>query len=232
MKKKLLALLLILSLLLVPLTACGGSETPDEGKTPNDETVTPDEEPFTSEGLVYRLNTNGDGYVVVGYNGTGVNVEIPSMYENKPVVAIGAVTLFADEPFHGCKTLKSIIIPDSVTLIGKNAFEDCTNLTSVTMSKNVTRIGSAAFANCDGLTTIELPETLERIDLRAFAYSNNLTKIVIPWKVYTIEKEVFHSCTNLTIYCEITERTRLYSREWHNDWNITNCSVVWGDIDF
>jgi len=40
---------------------------------------------------------------------------------------IGAYTFF------GCKSLKSIIIPERVTFIGSDAFSNCSNLTSITM---------------------------------------------------------------------------------------------------
>ncbi|MEG1846654.1 MAG: leucine-rich repeat protein, partial [Oscillospiraceae bacterium] len=47
--------------------------------------------------------------------------------------------------FHGCKGLKSVIIPNSVTDIGGYAFMDCTGLKSVTIPSSVKIIDDVAF---------------------------------------------------------------------------------------
>ena len=60
----------------------------------------------------------------------------------------------ADSAFSGCKTLKSVTIPDSVTSIGNSAFAGCSGLQSLTIGNGVTSIGSSAFYNCTALSTL------------------------------------------------------------------------------
>ena len=42
--------------------------------------------------LSYALNETEDGYVVVGYEGSAVEIEIPEEYNGKPVTALLSVT--------------------------------------------------------------------------------------------------------------------------------------------
>jgi len=77
----------------------------------------------------------GDGYSIIGYNGSGGDVILPERHKGKPVVAIG------DQAFFCCESLTSVIIPDSVTSIGFSTFESCTALTDITIPNSVTHIG-------------------------------------------------------------------------------------------
>ena len=116
--------------------------------------------------LTYTLNSDGASYYVSGYSDitTSDNVEIPSIYNDKPVTIIGPnafggctsltnitignnVTIISYEAFAGCSNLGSITIPDGVTTIGDNAFNDCSSLASITIPDSVTSIGSSAFYN-------------------------------------------------------------------------------------
>ena len=60
----------------------------------------------------------------------------------------------ADHAFSGCKTLKSVIIPDTVTSIGDRAFSGCSGMTEVTIPESVTSIGDYAFSGCTALSTL------------------------------------------------------------------------------
>ena len=69
-----------------------------------------------------------DGKATVdGYNGNEISLEIPSTLGGYPVTSIGGAA------FEGCRSLKSITIPDGVTSIGNYAFEGCSSLTSITI---------------------------------------------------------------------------------------------------
>jgi hypothetical protein len=58
------------------------------------------------------------------------------------------------EPFYGCTSLTSIVIPEGVTSIGDLAFLGCTGLTSIVIPEGVTSIGDMAFWGCISLTSI------------------------------------------------------------------------------
>ena len=68
--------------------------------------------------------------------------------------------IIGDFAFCGCRSLKSIAIPDSVYRIGKYAFGRCSELTEVLMPKSVTFIDDRAFKDCDKLTYISFPKSL------------------------------------------------------------------------
>ena len=84
---------LMLALALV-FTACGGGKDND-GDTGTDKPgiENPDgtsgtEEPVYTEGLKYELNGAGDGYAVIGYEGTDTEIVISPEYESLPVTEI------------------------------------------------------------------------------------------------------------------------------------------------
>jgi len=64
---------------------------------------------------------------------------------NSVIPTDGSVRTIADNAFHSCNDLISIVIPDTITAIGKSAFSDCGNLLSITIGENVKSIGENAF---------------------------------------------------------------------------------------
>ncbi len=103
----------------------------------------------SSEGLLFRLNSDRKSYTVVGIGTcTDTKLIIPSKYNGLPVTAIG------NDFVKGNASIISINIPDSITNIGSNAFSGCTSLTSITIPDSVTSIGQFAFYDCTSLTRI------------------------------------------------------------------------------
>ena len=150
---------LMLALALV-FTACGGGKDND-GDTGTDKPgienpdgtpgtdkpgiENPDgtpgtEEPVYTEALKYELNGAGDGYAVIGYEGTDTEIVISPEYESLPVTEI------AQSAFESLGNITSVTIPDSVTSIGNKAFRNCSGLTLVNLGSGVTSIGDDAFA--------------------------------------------------------------------------------------
>lgn len=84
-------------------------------------------EHYSSRGLKYVLNDDGNSYTVQGVaTRTDTDLIILAIYKGKPVTSIG------DDAFYGCRNLTSITIPDSVTSIRLHVFYDCSGLTSIT----------------------------------------------------------------------------------------------------
>ena len=103
----------------------------------------------------------------------------------------------ADDAFYGCKTLKSVTIPDSVTSIGSSVFEGCSSLTSVTIPDSVTSIGNYAFSGCTAEIVWGDEPVITEIGDYAFAgYAG--TSFVIPDSVTSIGEYAFYNCSSLT----------------------------------
>ena len=179
MKRKLLVILLILSLLAgllaLPATAATVLASGDCGKTGNDVTWTLDR----------------DGLLTV--SGTGEMAD----YDNAD-----------DVPWHSYLSLvTSVVIQNGVETVGKNAFQSCTNLASVTLpAQGLTSVGDVAFYHCDALAaitypeapaTVTLPEGVEDIGDNAFGFCA-LTTFHIPASVATIGESALYKCTALT----------------------------------
>jgi hypothetical protein len=149
----------------------------------------------------YQLYTKNKTAIVIDYEDKPVKVTIPKFIEYKN--EIYKVTSIGEDVFNGCKSLKSIIIPNSVTEIGKCAFCDCYNLTSVNIPNSVTKIGYRAF-DFIGLT---LPKRYtENGKLIAYkAFYTDMTCRNFQYeegKTFVIEGLIklcncgFHACTN------------------------------------
>ena len=117
---------------------------------------------YYTEGLVFTLLDNGEGYQISDYTGTDIDVVIPSIYNSMPVTTI------EHDAFGGCSSLKSITIPDSVTTIGDYAFGGCSSLKSITIPDGVTTINYVTFASCTSLLSIVIPDSVTTIGNSAF----------------------------------------------------------------
>lgn len=85
-----------------------------------------------TKGLVFsEIEENGEvaAYSVNGSGKPSKNIKIPSVYNDKPVTAIGGYA-FKEGAFLFVR-LESITIPDSVTSIGERAFWGCYKLKNI-----------------------------------------------------------------------------------------------------
>ena len=177
--KKLLILLIVMSLSVLALSSCdaitdilaglgsgsgsgnpgggGGNQVDDTKKT---------------DGLTFELMEDGS-YTVSGYTGTDTEVFIPSVYEGI------AVTSIKGNSFKNKGTITAVNIPSSVTEIGAKAFENCSYLATVKYYSEPTSlvIGASAFSGCSSLSSFSLPSTTVEIASRAFGGCNKLTYV-------------------------------------------------------
>jgi hypothetical protein len=76
------------------------------------------------------------------------------------------------------------------------------------------------------LTSIVIPDSVTDIGDGAFSDCTGLTSVVIPDSGLMIGDGVFRGCNNLTIFCKADSEPD----EWNDNWNSSNCPVVWGYI--
>lgn len=174
--------------------------------------------------------TSTDGAIVTPYSLDAIDATLLSnTYEDGrgSLVFDKDITTIGQNAFLGCRTLKSVTIPQSVHTLGLNCFPYCTNLaefrgkfasedglcliinntlcafapasqvTEYTIPDNISVIGMAAFAECKSLRQITIPKGVSAIGIQAFSYCSGLTNVTIPSTVTLIGQAVFHSCTSL-----------------------------------
>ena len=94
----------------------------------------------------YDLNETCDGVIIQRYKGTEMEVVIPAVIEDFPVVEIG-YEAFSET------NIVSIVFPNSVTTI-HGCCQYCGFLTKVVLPKNLTYIPSRMFEGCTSLKEI------------------------------------------------------------------------------
>ena len=223
MRKKLLSILLVLSLMLALVPAAFAADIASgtcgaEGDGSNviwtlDET-----------GL---LTISGTGKIASGTGG--------SIWSDKPVLAVdirSGVTGVGKDAFYGCDDLQVISLPDTVTQLDDNAFGNCPALSDILVdAKNpayksvdgalyskdgtvlvkgpanaetfvvpdgVATIGDYAFFGAKYLTSIYFPEgSLTTIGAMAFEFCEGLTELLLPAGVTEIGMYAFAHCSGL-----------------------------------
>lgn len=146
-----------------------------------------------SDGLSYRLSSDGTYYIVSGIGTcTDSYIMIPDEHEGLPVHEIG------EYAFYYCKTITELGMGDSVKVIGRSAFQGCNALTEVTVGNSVWNIDTSAFYECKSLVKVTLPENrLYNIRNYAFYGCTSLTTINIPSTITYITPHSFEGCTSL-----------------------------------
>jgi len=169
MKKKVLALVLTLSMLLSFLPASMITVSAEEVASGS-----------CGDNLTWTLDSEG----TLTISGTG---------------NMGNWSSSADGPWYSySESIYNVVIDDGVTNIGYSAFSSCNRLTNITIPDSVTSIGGHAFYDCTGLTEITIPDSVTWIGNRAFRYCSRLTEVTIPSNVTSIGTELFSKCRSLT----------------------------------
>ena len=158
-----------------------------------------------SEGMIYI------GKVAYKYIG--------EMSEGTDLTIKDGTLEIADNAFHSCTGLTSVVIPQSVERIGNSAFaytglesvyipegvdsignyafQYCRSLLSASVPKSAKSIGSSVFANCDNLSSVALSDGITDISISMFANCKNLKSIVLPTSLKSIGNSAFFACTSL-----------------------------------
>lgn len=216
MKKKMMAVLLALTLTAGTMTPLGVSAEEQPGVSA--EHVEIQEQGagvYTGtcgEGAKYTLDENGT--LTITGNGSidfgafrGFGKEDDKRVIKKVVISSGMIGI-GNFAFENCSDLKSVEIPASVTSIGSAAFKDCSGLESMNIDEANTTYenpeGSNAIVEKSSKTLVagckntKIPDDVKIIGAYAFCGCSDLKSIEIPDNVSEIQVAAFDDCSNLT----------------------------------
>jgi len=138
------------------------------------------------------------GYKVIGRgNSTAPNVEIPSLRNGKPVLAV------AGGAFEGDKTITSVSFGKNVKQIGEKAFSGCEALLAVTFhaESELSVMESAAFSGCIRLKAFAVPSGVTTIPAETFKDCKALTDLALHKGITVIGENALEGCDAL-VYSE------------------------------
>lgn len=168
MKKRILSLLVMLTMMCAFMPCIHAAEIVDSGECG-----------AQGDNLTWTLDSDG----TLTINGTG---------EMTDWVTPSNVPWYSHK-----ERIKSLNINDNVTSIGSYAFEDCILVSYVTIPNKVTDIGNHAFENCISLLNVTIPKNVTKIRTAAFRGCVKITKATIPSSVTSIGGYPFAGCKNL-----------------------------------
>lgn len=188
MRKKLLSILLVLSLMLALVPAAFAADIAASGTCGAE---------GDGSNVTWMIDKNG----VLTVTGTGAitsdamqirqlsyRSDVTSAVIGEGITDMGALWM------SGYTSLVSVSFPDTITLL-KNVCSNCPELTSVRLPAKLEALVNA-FTGCDSLTTIALPNTLKSIS-SSLENCPALTEIVIPEGVTTLGEGTLKRCTSL-----------------------------------
>lgn len=203
MKKKVLSIVLVLSMLCAFMPFVASAEVVENGTC--------------GENLTWTLDDDG----TLTISGTGDMEDWSDNANNSPfhiisdaiktVVIKNGVTNIGGKTFYCCKKLTSIEIPNSVTSIGDSAFGGCWSLTGIEIPDSVTSIGTYAFRHCADLTSINVNKdntkycsvggnlfSKDKTELIQYATGKTEKSYIVPDGVKSIGDGAFEGCDSLT----------------------------------
>ena len=217
MRKKLLSILLVLSLMLALVPAAFAADIASgtcgaEGDGSNviwtlDETglltftgtgamrnyKSPVEDgtpsPWAEHSGIQRIEI-GEGITSVGNNAFHASEGIESVTLPSTLRSIGKSAFSANG-------ISEIILPDGLETVGEGAFGYCRSLKQIVLPESVKTLGYGAFVWCTALESVMLPSGLTKIDGHTFEHCESLRSITIPEGVKTIGPSAFYWCKAL-----------------------------------
>lgn len=141
------------------------------------------------DGLNLALNEDTRGYEIVSYFGNSQVIDMPSYYNDKPVLSI------ADYAFYENQAIVTIIFPNQLKSIGHFAFFNCSRISTLQFPSTLITIGTSAFQNVKA-NQISFGSSLQIIGNSAFQ-NTSITSIILPATLSEIGAYAFKNCSSL-----------------------------------
>ena len=199
--------LILMSVMCVGLSSCGGDDNGGPVQNPDDDTVTDPNaimtftDPLVAAICIQNFDRNNDSKL--SYAEAAAVSDLGKVFSQQPISSFAELRFFkglgsiSQNAFYGCSALSSVTIPRNVKSIGNWAFSNCHALTSITIPDNVTTIGGRAFAYNKGLTSVTMGNGVTTIGADSFASCPKLTSITVPDCVKNIGGSSFNYCTEI-----------------------------------
>lgn len=203
--------------------------------------------PLPSEGISYKLSTDGTYYIVAGIGScTDTDILIAAAYDGLPVKEIkdfafqnneniksvsfektSQLEIIGNDAFSSCDGLENVTIPASVKWIYANTFYSCSALTNVIFEENssLKSVGPSAFKLCTRLSSIAIPNGATTIGDNAFKWCMGLESITIPNSVTSIGDYAFGGCSTLTSIAIPNSVTSIGDRVFYSCANLTSITI-------
>jgi len=207
--KKLISLILSLSLVLGSVACSNETKESAEGTTYAVPLYTEEEseyeytEPVTIETESPKSHYSEGLDILSLGDGTAIVIGMGSCSDTKVVIPPETpngdkVTEIDKEAFANNASLREVTIPDSVYRIGYGAFSYCENLIKVNIPDSVTQIDNSAFKYCTSLQCETLPDSVTTPGSGLFEDCSSITRFVIPAGWTEIPANMFACCRNLS----------------------------------
>ncbi len=174
MKRRVLAVLMLVLSILCNLSGCGGESSPFRMKKEKGE----------------------EGYVCYGFNQEEDAVSqliVPGSYKGEMVRAVGS------SAFRDSTVIQMAILSEGIREVEEYAFLDCKALTSVSLPKSLAELELSSFAGCSALREIYIPSGVTKISQWAFSNCTALERVVIDGPIEDIDREAFRNCSSLKV---------------------------------
>ena len=113
------------------------------------------------------------------------------------------VTDIKDQAFFGCRSLRTLVLPEDLTSLGQCVIED-TAISSIRVPAKVKSVVSGnsqgAFSGCNSLKEVIFDKGLTRVPSHICAGCTALATVAIPESVTAVDENAFLNCARLTVY--------------------------------
>lgn len=179
-----------------PLADADGELSGSCGATENDHVnwvLTPNEDGTGT----YTLTISGDGAMANYGKSNSVTTAPWGTAKVTSVVIENGVTMVGQYSFYGMESVTSVSFPQSLREILAWSFEG-TSLTSVDFPTDLEAIRGYAFRNITTLTSVTIPDSVTTLGNRAFQNDTALASVNIGKGISKIDQYTFSGCTALT----------------------------------
>lgn len=156
------------------------------------------------DGFLFFTTDDGTHHLV-GYNGAGGDITLPSDYKGEPYELDNGA-------FAGNTDITGVVIPGCIERVSRSAFAGCMNLSRVSIKEGVKAIEAEAFSYCGSLEDLYMPESLEEINSQAFACCVSLKRLTIPSGVSVLAMGAFDNCRGIRSISVDSDNEKYYDK--------------------